>query len=138
MMEMRPVRQRFASSGMICGARNFTGLILKTLVLVLLFHSLGQILATLLPLPIPGTVLGLIGFLAWLLWATPDEALARHEAQAAPFLKHLGLLFIPSSVGILAHLQRFAHEGWALATALVASVLVCVAGTALVVRLAAR
>jgi holin-like protein len=111
---------------------------LKTLVLVLLFHSIGQILAALFSLPVPGTVIGLIGFLAWLLLATPPAALAEHETRAAPFLKHLGLLFIPSSVGILAHLQRFAHEGWALAAALVASVLVCVACTALAVRVFAR
>jgi holin-like protein len=106
----------------------------KTLVLVLLFHVLGQVLAIALSLPLPGTVLGMIGLLLWLLLAESDEAAHRHERHAAPVLKHLGLFFIPASVGLMAHLQRFAQEGLPLAITLVASALACVIVSALCLR----
>lgn len=111
---------------------------MKTLILVLLFHSLGQLCAALLRLPVPGTVIGLIGLLAWLLLATPPAAAEAHEQRAAPFLKHLGLLFIPGAVGILAHLQRLADEAWGLSATLLASVLVCLLGAALTLRAVTR
>jgi holin-like protein len=111
---------------------------LKTLVLVLLFHSLGQICAAMLDLPVPGTVIGLIGLLAWLLLATPQEAADAHEKRAAPFLKHLGLLFIPGAVGILVHLQRLADEAWALAATIAVSAVLCILGTALALRAMTR
>lgn len=111
---------------------------MKTLVLVLLFHSLGQVCAALLPLPVPGTVIGLIGLLAWLMLATPPETVDAHEQRAAPFLKHLGLLFIPGAVGILAHLQRLANEAWGLSATLLVSVVVCLLGAAFTLRAVTR
>lgn len=111
---------------------------MKTLVLVLLFYVLGQALSTLFPLPVPATVLGMLALLAWLLLGADEEAVQAHEAEAAPFLKHLGLFFIPASVGIITHLQRFVQEGLPLAVSLVASVLVCLIVTALGLRLLAR
>jgi holin-like protein len=49
-------------------------------------------------------------------------------------LQHLGLLFIPASVGVVLYLPILRANAWAIATALVVSVLATIAVTAALLK----
>jgi putative effector of murein hydrolase LrgA (UPF0299 family) len=53
-------------------------------------------------------------------------------------LQHLGLLFIPASVGVVLYLPVLQANAWAITAALVLSVAATVAVTALVLKLFAN
>ncbi|MBC7942232.1 MAG: CidA/LrgA family protein [Chitinophagaceae bacterium] len=104
---------------------------LRGLALLLLCQSAGELLARAFGLPLPGPVLGLL--LLWgLLWWPPLRAPA--AAVAEPLLTHLSLLFVPVGVGVVTHLALISQYGGRIALALVASTLVGLAVTALVLR----
>jgi holin-like protein len=49
-------------------------------------------------------------------------------------LQHLGLLFVPASVGVVLYLPVLQANAWAISAALVISVVATVAATALVLK----
>lgn len=99
---------------------------LEALTLLLLFQLLGEALAYLLALPLPGPVIGMLGlFLCWPLLGRWKE---RVEALGVGLLSHLGLLFVPAGVGVMLHLDLLA-AWWA------PLLLVLVASTALTMAL---
>ena len=74
---------------------------LEALTAILLFQLLGEALAYLLRLPLPGPVIGMVGlFLAWPYLGRIREAV---EQVSGTLLGHLGLLFVPAGVGVMLH-----------------------------------
>jgi holin-like protein len=109
---------------------------LNTLAALLVCQAVGEVLAFVLRLPVPGPVLGmalLLGFL--LLRPTAIDAL---RPTSLDLLKHLSLLFVPAGVGVMLHVARLADEWLAVSVALVASTALAIAVTALVVQWTSR
>ncbi|MBK1680109.1 CidA/LrgA family protein [Rhodocyclus tenuis] len=94
---------------------------IAALALFLCCQLLGETLAVLLQLPVPGPVLGMIFLFVWLLArGGPQEPERR---TAAGLLQHLPLLFVPAGTGVLLHLHRLADEALPIAVALIVSTL---------------
>ncbi len=102
------------------------------LVQILLFQGLGELVAHFfLPL-IPGPVVGLIllaGFLA-----LRKSVNAPLDEIATVFSRHFGLLFVPAAVGVVMFWPHLKAHAAAIATALLVSVILTVAVTALVLK----
>jgi len=77
-------------------------------------------------------VLGMALLLAFLL--VNEKAVAALRPTCVELLKHLSLLFVPAGVGVMAHLNRIADEWLPITVSLVASTLLTIAVTALVMR----
>jgi holin-like protein len=105
---------------------------LHTLAALLVFQAIGEVLSYALRLPIPGPVLGMALLLCWLL--LDANAAQRMRATSLELLKHLSLLFVPAGVGVMLHASRLADEALAVGVALIASTLLAIAVTALVIR----
>lgn len=94
---------------------------LEALALLLAFQLLGEALAHLLRLPLPGPVIGMaLLFFAWprlLRWQP------RLEALAAQLLTNFGLLFVPAGVGVMVHAHLLAQWWPALLLAVLAGTL---------------
>lgn len=105
---------------------------LGALTLLLVFQLIGEVLAQLFALPIPGPVIGMaLLFVALALRGGPSDEL-RDTAQN--LLQHLSLLFVPAGVGVMAHLSRLQHEWLPITVSLVLSTLATIAVTAIVMR----
>ena len=98
---------------------------------LLVCQSVGEALARLLHLPLPGPVLGLLGLVALLAWPPVRAAVG---AAAEVLLGHLSLLFVPVGVGVMTHWALIGRLGGRMVVALVLSTLVGLAVTALVAR----
>lgn len=102
------------------------------LVQLFLWQGLGELLSRFFLPSIPGPVLGLLLLLAFLcLRGQVDTDLA---AVADGFRQHLGLLFVPASVGVLLFLPELQTHALAVTTALVVSVILTIAVTAIVLK----
>jgi holin-like protein len=104
---------------------------LRGLAVLLLCQSAGELLVRALALPLPGPVIGML--LLWGLLAVPALR-GPVEAAADALLAHLSLLFVPLGVGVITHLGVLREHGAALALTLLASTVVGLAVTALVLR----
>lgn len=103
------------------------------------FQLLGDVIADILAMPVPGMVIGLILLIA-VLWvrgrlngaeqAVPD-ALNR---VAKALHDNLGLLFVPAGVGVMANLQTLATDAVGLFAAVIVSTLATVTVTGLTAR----
>ncbi len=105
---------------------------IRGLVQILIFQGLGEIIAKVLGLPVPGPVIGLILLLVFLLLRgriDPDL-----ELVASAFAQHLGLLFIPAAVGVVMFAPQLASHGLAIAAILIISVGLAVAITACLLK----
>lgn len=102
------------------------------LVQILLFQGLGELITHfLLPL-IPGPVIGLIlllGFLALRKNVNPSV-----DEVATVFSQHFGLLFVPAAVGVVMFWPQLKAHAVAIVAALVVSVVLTIAVTALVAK----
>jgi holin-like protein len=87
--------------------------------LLLVCQLIGETIARLLALELPGPVVR---------GGVPDGL----RATASGFLNHLSLLFVPAGVGVVTHLSLVADEWLAITSALALSAVVTVAVTALV------
>lgn len=109
---------------------------LGAITLLLVFQLIGEVLAQLFALPIPGPVIGMaLLFAALTLRGGPSPEL-RNTAQG--LLQHLSLLFVPAGVGIMLHFRRVGDEWLPLAASLVGSTVITIAVTALVLRALSR
>ncbi len=109
---------------------------LGALTLLLVFQLIGEVLAQLFALPIPGPVIGMaLLFAALALRGGPSTEL-RDTAQN--LLQHLSLLFVPAGVGVMLHFRRVGDEWLALSASLVGSTVLTIAVTALVLRALSR
>ena len=82
---------------------------------LLLLQLLGTLLAALLHLPVPGAVVGLVLLVA--VGARRRGLLRRVEPAGDPLLRHLQLLFVPRSVGVVTEASRLAAAAGPLALA---------------------
>lgn len=90
---------------------------LRGLAMLLLLQLVGMIAATLLHLPIPGTVIGLVLLAVLAVWR-PTRGIRRIVGPAGtPLLRHLQLLFVPPGVGIVVELSSLAQNALPLALA---------------------
>ena len=98
---------------------------------LLVCQSVGEVLARLAHLPLPGPVLGMLllaGLLAW------PRVRAPVQVAAEGLLAHLSLLFVPVGVGVMTHLALLSQYGGRIALSLVLSTWIGLAVTALVLR----
>jgi holin-like protein len=105
---------------------------INTLATLLVFQTIGEGLAYAFSLPVPGPVIGMVLLFVFLL--IKKDAAKKLAPVSLELLKHLSLLFIPAGVGIMVHAQRVASEWLPIAVALVASTIVSIAVTAIVVK----
>jgi holin-like protein len=106
--------------------------VLAALTVLLVYQLIGEVLVQLLRLPVPGPVVGmLLLFLTLLLRGEAPESL---RDTANGLLGHLSLLFVPAGVGVMLHFHRLASEWLPIIVALVASTVITIAVTALVMR----
>jgi holin-like protein len=105
---------------------------LNALTLILCCQLAGELLVTATGLPIPGPVCGMLLMLAGLIvrGGIPDDI----AAVADTLLGNLSLLFIPAGVGVMLHLQLIEAEIVPISVALIASTLLTIAVTALMMQ----
>lgn len=105
---------------------------ITTFAVLLLFQTMGEGIAHVFALSIPGPV---IGMLLLFLYLVLKPGTVRNLAPTSlTLLKHLSLLFVPAGVGIMVHAQRLAAEWLPISASLLASTTVSIAVTALVVK----
>jgi len=100
---------------------------------LLLFQAAGELISKFLVPFIPGPVLGLVVLLTFLGWkgAVPLQI----DGVGSAILQHLGLLFVPASVGVLMFLPVLKDHAVAVIGALVLSVMATIAVTASVLKI---
>jgi len=106
------------------------------LVEILVFQGLGEIVSRLVLTLIPGPVIGLVLLLAWL--QIRKRVPAPVELVASTLTKHLGLLFVPAAVGVVMFWPHLKSNAVAIVAALVSSVVLTIAVSALVMRILTR
>ena len=105
---------------------------LQGLSLLLLFQLAGEALMLGLDWPVPGPVAGMALLFLVLLWrGGPGKGLAEAASQ---LLRYLSLLFVPAGTGVVLYGALLASEWLPLSVALVASTLLTLAVTALLLR----
>jgi len=110
--------------------------VLPSIALLFLFQLLGEVLAVGLGLPLPGPVAGFV-CLAAVLAALPR--LRRGiEPTASGLLRHLSVLFVPASVGVMQQVGRLRAEAVPIGVAILVSTFLTLAVTALTFQLVAR
>ena len=105
---------------------------INTLTTLLVFQTLGEGLTYAFSLPVPGPVIGMVLLFVYML--VKNDVAQKLAPVSLELLKHLSLLFSPAGVGIMVHAQRVAAEWMPIAVALIASTIVSISVTALVVR----
>lgn len=101
---------------------------LQALTLLLLFQLLGETIALVFALPVPGPVIGMGLLFVALLWRGGPSQPLRETAHG--LLSHLSLLFVPAGVGVMLYAGRIAEEWLPILVALVVSTLLALAVTA--------
>lgn len=105
---------------------------LHNITVLLVYQLVGESLAHLFHLPIPGPVIGMVLLLVTLL---ARHGLAdRLETTANALLSHLSLLFVPAGVGVMVHAGRIGEQWLAISAALLGSTLITLAATALIMQ----
>jgi holin-like protein len=103
------------------------------LVEIFIFQGLGELVSRFAMPLIPGPVIGLILLLAW--FRIRNRVSPAVASVAGALTHHLGLLFVPAAVGVVLFWPHLKANGLAVVAALVGSVLLTIAVTALVLRL---
>ena len=104
---------------------------LRGLAWLLVFQSIGELLARGLKLPFPGPVVGMLLLLLALRW----ETVRGPVSLCADFLlSHLSLLFVPVGVGVMTHLSLVNQYGFRMMAVVVLSTLAGLAVTVLSLR----
>ena len=102
------------------------------LVQILLFQSLGELVSQFVLPTLPGPVIGLVLLIVWLALRKGIH----HELAlvADGFSQYLGLLFVPAAVGVVLFLPQLKANALAIISALVGSVILTIATSAIVIR----
>ncbi|MFZ4689609.1 MAG: CidA/LrgA family protein [Polymorphobacter sp.] len=93
----------------------------------------GEALAGWSGLPLPGAALGLLAYLAWLVWG---RAIGWSRPGAALLLRWIGAMVVPALVGLVAQAGVLAGALLPVLVLLVVTTLVTATATALLYRLA--
>lgn len=109
---------------------------LEGLTILIFLQFLGEIIAGVTRLPIPGPVigLGLLAGFALIRGKMPEPVVIAGDS----ILKHLSLLFVPAGVGLIAFGPQLAAEGPRIIVLLIASTAITMAVTALTFRFLTR
>lgn len=91
---------------------------LRGLAWLLIFQSIGELLARGLALSLPGPVIGMVLLLPALRWPVVREPIS---SCAEFLLSHLSLLFVPVGVGVMTHLSLVSRYGVRMLAVLVLS-----------------
>jgi holin-like protein len=106
------------------------------LVQILLFQSLGELISQFLLPTLPGPVIGLVLLVAWLVIR---KGVNNELAMVADgFSQYLGLLFVPAAVGVVLFLPQLKANALAIITALIGSVILTIASSAIVARVLSK
>lgn len=97
--------------------------------LILLCQLIGELVVTILNLPLPGPVAGMILLFGFLLIKGGIPAPLAQLSDS--LLNNLSLLFVPAGVGVMLHFELLGGELLPLSVALVVSTLLTIAVTAL-------
>lgn len=109
---------------------------MKFFALLLTCQLLGEVFVLWSHLPVPGPVIGmLLLFVGLMLRGGAPKGLAR---VVDGLLAHLALLFVPAGVGIMLHLGALRQEWLAITVALVASTLLTLTTTGLLMAVLIR
>lgn len=100
--------------------------------LLLVYQLAGEVIVQLTGLPVPGPVVGML--LLFVTLAARGGAPQWLRDTCNGLLAHLSLLFVPAGVGVLLHFQRLGAEWLPIVVALVASTVLTIGVTALVMR----
>lgn len=106
------------------------------LVQLFIWQGLGELVSRFLLPNIPGPVLGLLFLLGFLL--VKGEVNQPLGLVADSFRQHLGLLFVPASVGVILFLPDLKTHALAVTLALVVSVVLTIAVTSLILKFFAK
>jgi holin-like protein len=109
---------------------------IQGLVQLFIFQALGELLSKFALPFIPGPVLGLVLLLVF--FSVRGHVPAHIDTVGSSVLQHLGLLFIPASVGVVLYLPLLQANAWSISVALVTSVVATVAATAVLLKLLAK
>lgn len=93
------------------------------------FQLMGEVIARIFGLPLPGPVIGMI-LLAVLLLTRPKVG-EKIKDTASHVLSYLSLLYVPAGVGIVQYLDQLSDIGFALAVALIGSTILAIAAGSL-------
>ncbi|CAE6714657.1 Holin-like protein CidA [Paraburkholderia domus] len=104
--------------------------IVQSFAVLLAFQCLGELIAYVTQVPIPGPVIGMVLFLC-LLSASPALA-QRVDYVSRGLLNHLSLLFVPAGVGVMALAGAMKGQLIAISLAIVVSTILSIAVSALV------
>lgn len=103
---------------------------LNAITALLIFQLIGETIARLAALPLPGPVIGMaLLFLALTLRGGLPESL---RVTAGGLLQHLSLLFVPAGVGVVLYLSLIADQWAAISVSLLVSTVATIAVSALV------
>lgn len=105
---------------------------LGTLTVLLACQLAGEVLARLAGWPIPGPVVGMALLFVGLILrgGLPPEL----DTAASGLLRHLSLLFVPAGSGVMLHAALLGREWLPISVALVASTVITIAVTGLVMK----
>jgi holin-like protein len=103
------------------------------LVQIFLWQGIGELVSRFLLPSMPGPVIGLILLVAFL--SIKGEVNPSLSIVADAFRQHLALLFVPASVGVILFLPELKTHALAISVALIVSVILAIAVTALVLKL---
>ncbi len=91
---------------------------------LMMFQFIGEVVVTLSGIPFPGPLCGMALLLGYLyLRGGPSEELSQVGTR---LLDNLGLLFVPAGTAVVAYAALLAHDGVAIAAALVVSTIAAV------------
>jgi holin-like protein len=105
---------------------------LENLTVIALFDLAGDVIQSLLQLPIPGPVVGMALLLATLI--ARGRLPAGLDTAAGGLLRYLPMMFVPAGVGVMAHFDLIRTEWRSIVVALVTSSGLAVVVTALTMR----
>jgi holin-like protein len=113
--------------------------LLAAITLLLVYQLIGEAIAFVFKLPIPGPVIGMLLLFLTLIFrgargGMPGNLGKNLRETANSLLSHLSLLFVPAGVGVMVHFGRIASEWLPILAALVGSTVLTIAATALTMR----
>ncbi len=104
--------------------------------LLIALQLVGEVIVTFTGLPVPGAVIGLV--LLYVILSVRGGATEEMTRTTGFLLDNLALLFVPAGVGVIAYLPLIASRWEVIVAALLVSVTVTIALTALTVSRLAR
>lgn len=106
------------------------------LVQILFFQSLGELISRFALTFLPGPVVGLMLLLVWLIIRKNINQPLAFVSDG--FSRYLGLLFVPAAVGVVLYLPQLEANAVPIVSALVASVVLTIACSALVLKVLSK